>query len=58
MQLIDGGMMAFAAYHALKDKVKYPLTHQMPYMLLKLALEAKDTLVVCWDADTLWKREL
>ena len=57
MQIIDGGMMAFAAFHALKDKVKYPLTHQMPLMLLKLVSEAADTFAVCWDGEHLWKRD-
>lgn len=56
MQLIDGGMMAFAAFHAMKDKVKYPLTYQMPLMILKLVNEAEDTFAVCWDAERLWKR--
>lgn len=56
MQLIDGGMMAFAAFHAMKDEVKYPLTHLMPLMLLKLVNEAEDTFAVCWDAEKLWKR--
>ncbi len=57
MQIIDGGTMAFAAYHALKGKVKHPLTHQMPLMLLKILNESDDTLVVCWDGEALWKRD-
>ena len=57
MQLIDGGMMAFAAFHAMKDKVRFPLTHMMPLMLLKLVTEAQDTFAVCWDAEKLWKRD-
>ncbi len=49
-------MMAFAAFHAMKDKVRYPLTYQMPLMILKLVKEAEDTFAVCWDAERLWKR--
>ncbi|MEM7366609.1 MAG: hypothetical protein AAF525_21545 [Pseudomonadota bacterium] len=58
MQIVDGGTMAFAAYHALKGKVRYPLTHQLPLMLLKMAKESDDSLVVCWDGEDLWKRKL
>ncbi len=58
MQLIDGGMLAFAAFHAMKDKVEYPLTHQMPLMLAKIVAEAEDTFTVFWDAEHLWKRKL
>ena len=57
MQLIDGGMMAFACFHAMNDEVAWPLTYQMPYMLTKLVNEAQDDYAVCWDAQALWKRE-
>lgn len=49
MQLIDGGMFAFAAYHALKKKVKYPLTFQVPRMLRKLVDDVQDTFIVFWN---------
>jgi 5'-3' exonuclease len=57
VQIVDGGMMAFAAYHALKDKVRYPLAYQMPLMLHRIINESADLLVVCWDGESLWKRE-
>ncbi|PDH37623.1 MAG: hypothetical protein CNE99_07975 [OM182 bacterium MED-G24] len=58
MQIIDSGTLAFAAHHALKDQVKYPLTYQLPLMILKIFNESNDCLVVFWDGEDLWKREL
>jgi 5'-3' exonuclease len=57
MQLIDGGMFAFAAYHALKKKMKYPLTFQVPRMLRKLVEDVQDTFIVFWNGENLWRRE-
>jgi len=58
MQIIDGGMIAFSAWHALKARVEWPLTFQVPRMLRPLVEAAQDTCVVCWNGDSLWKREL
>jgi 5'-3' exonuclease len=58
MQLIDGGMIAFAAYHALKKKVSYPLTFQVPRMIRAMLEQAEDTYAVFWNGAHLWKREL
>lgn len=58
MRIVDGGMIAFAAWHALKGKVAWPLTFQVPRMLKRLYAEASDTWVVCWNGERLWKREL
>lgn len=58
MQLIDAGMIAFAAWHALKGRVAWPLTFQVPRMLRPLVSEAADTYALFWNADHLWKREL
>lgn len=57
MQLIDAGMIAFAAWHALKGRIEWPLTYQVPRMLRPLVADAKDTYALFWNADRLWKRE-
>lgn len=57
MQLIDGGMFAFSAFHALKDQRALPLTSQVPLMLARVAAETGDGLAVCWNGERLWKRE-
>ncbi len=57
MQLIDAGMLAFAAWHALKGRVDHPLTFQMPRMLRKLVQEAQDTYTLFWNGERLWKRD-
>lgn len=58
MQIIDGGMIAFSAWHALKGRVDWPLTFQVPRMLRPLVEAAGDTYAVCWNGESLWKREL
>ena len=58
MRIVDGGMIAFAAWHALKGKVAWPLTFQVPRMLRRIFAEAPDTWIVCWNGERLWKREL
>jgi len=58
VQIVDGGMIAFAAWHALKGKVAWPLTFQVPRMLRPLIGESSDTWVVCWNGERQWKREL
>lgn len=55
MQLIDAGMIAFAAFHALHKRVAYPLTRQVPRMLRKLVTEANDGYTLFWNDDHLWK---
>ena len=57
MQLIDAGMIAFSAWHALKGRVGWPLTFQVPRMLRRLVTERPDTYVLCWNGERLWKRE-
>lgn len=57
MLLIDAGMIAFAAFHALKGKVKHPLTRQVPRMLRKLVRETEDMYALFWNDYRLWKRE-
>lgn len=57
MQLIDAGMIAFAAWHALKGRIDWPLTFQVPRMLRPLVAEAEDTYALFWNAERLWKRE-
>lgn len=57
MQLIDAGMIAFAAWHALKGRVEWPLTFQVPRMLRPLVEEADDTYALFWNGDDLWKRD-
>jgi 5'-3' exonuclease len=51
-------MIAFAAWHALKGKIAWPLTFQVPRMLRPLVAESADACVVCWNGGKLWKREL
>lgn len=58
MRIVDGGMIAFSAWHALKGKVEWPLTFQVPRMLRRLIAESADTWIVCWNGENLWKREL
>ena len=43
MQLIDAGMIGFAAFHALKGKVAWPLTFQVPRMMRTLVREQPET---------------
>lgn len=50
-------MVAFAAWHALKGRVEYPLTFQVPRMLRKLVDEVQDTYCLFWNDRHLWKRE-
>ena len=57
MQLVDAGMLAFAAWHALKGRVDRPLTFQVPRMLRSLLREAEDTYALFWNARRLRKRE-
>jgi 5'-3' exonuclease len=57
VQIVDGGMIAFAAWHALKGRVSWPLTFQVPRMLRPLIGASSDTWVVCWNGDRQWKRE-
>lgn len=57
MQLIDAGMVAFAAWHALHGRVGWPLTFQVPRMLRPMIAEAGDTYALFWNAERLWKRE-
>lgn len=58
MQIIDAGMIAFAAYHALKGKVPHPLTFQVPRMLRSMIAEAGEPYALCWNATRLRKVEL
>ena len=58
MQLVDAGMLAFPAYHALAGKVDRPLTYQLPRMVRARVREAEDTYVLFWNAERLRKREL
>ena len=58
MRIVDGGMIAFAAWHALKGKVAWPLTFQVPRMLRRMIADSVDTWVVCWNGENEWKREL
>lgn len=58
MRILDGGMVAFAAWHALKEKVSWPLTFQVPRMLRRMIADKPDTWIVCWNGERLWKREL
>ena len=59
MQIIDAGMLAFAAFHALKGKVSHPLTFQVPRMVRAMLAETPDAYALCWNAarlrkDALW----
>ncbi len=58
MQLVDAGMLAFPAYHALQGKVDHPLTYQLPRMLRARVREVGDTYALFWNADRLRKREM
>ena len=58
MQIIDAGMLAFAAFHALKGKVPHPLTFQVPRMLRALLAEAPDAYALCWNSARLRKEEI
>ena len=58
MQIVDGGMFAFSAWHALKGKVSWPLTFQVPRMLRRIMADSSDTWAVCWNGYHQWKREL
>ena len=57
MQLVDAGMIAFAAWHALKGRVDRPLTFQVPRMLRPLVAKAGDTYALFWNAERQWKKE-
>ncbi|MBW3660489.1 MAG: hypothetical protein KY397_02505 [Gemmatimonadetes bacterium] len=57
MQIVDAGMIAFAAWHALKGRIDWPLVYQVPRMLRPLVEAAEDTYVLCWNGARLWKRE-
>lgn len=57
MRIVDGGMLAFSAWHALKGRVDRPLVYQVPRMLRPLVRDAADTYVLCWNGEDLWKRE-
>jgi len=57
VQLIDAGMVAFAAWHALKGRIDWPLTFQVPRMLRPMIDEAREGYILFWNADRLWKRE-
>lgn len=58
MQIVDAGMLAFAAWHALKTRVDLPLTFHVPRMVRTIVTEAQDTLVLCWNGEDLTKRKL
>jgi len=58
MQLFDAGMLAFPAYHALKGRVEWPLTYQVPRMLRSTLRDARDRYVLCWNSERLRKREM
>jgi 5'-3' exonuclease len=58
MRIVDGGMIAFAAYHVLKGKVRWPLTFQVPRMIRVLAAAADDAFAVVWNPDRVWKEDL
>lgn len=58
MQLIDAGMIAFSAWHALKGRVPWPLTFQVPRMLRPLVSQAGDTYAMFWNGEHLRKRKL
>jgi len=57
MQLVDAGMLAFPAFHALKGRVDRPLTYQVPRMLRSRIRDAADTYALFWNAERLRKRE-
>lgn len=55
--IVDAGMIAFAAFHALKNKVPYPLTFQVPRMLRTLIADDPGPYALCWNAERLRKEE-
>jgi 5'-3' exonuclease len=57
VQLIDAGMIAFAAWHALKGRVEWPLTFQVPRMLRKAINDVEGPYALFWNAERLWKCE-
>ncbi|MGH7572782.1 MAG: hypothetical protein ACREMK_13215 [Gemmatimonadota bacterium] len=57
MQLIDAGMIAFSAWHALKGRIDFPLTFQVPRMLRPLVTKTEDIYALFWNDERLWKRE-
>jgi hypothetical protein len=57
VQLVDAGMIAFAAWHVLKGRVDWPLTYQVPRMLRPLVTQAEDTYALFWNAERQWKKE-
>ena len=57
MQLLDGGMFAFSAFHALKDRRALPLTWQVPLMVAKVVEDTGDGVAVCWNGERQWKRD-
>ena len=58
MRIIDGGMLAFAAYHVLRGKVRWPLTFQVPRMVRVIAAACEDACALVWNPDRVWKEEL
>jgi len=58
VRIIDAGMIAFAAFHALKGKVAWPLTFQVPRMVRSIVARSEDAYVLCWNPDRLWKSDL
>jgi 5'-3' exonuclease len=58
MLILDAGMIAFAAFHALKGKVKWPLTFQIPRMVRALVAPLAEAYVLCWNSERFWKSEL
>jgi DNA polymerase-1 len=58
VRIVDAGMVAFAAFHALRGKVPWPLTFQVPRMIRALLARSEDAYVLCWNPDRLWKSEL
>jgi DNA polymerase-1 len=58
VRVVDGGMVAFSAWHALKKKIAWPLTFQVPRMLRRMMADSADTWIVCWNGEKQWKREL
>jgi 5'-3' exonuclease len=50
-------MYAFSAWHALKGKVEWPLTYQVPRMIRPLIEESGGAWAICWNGEDQWKRE-
>ena len=57
MQLLDGGMFAFSAFHALKDRRALLPTWQGPLMVAKVVEDTGDGVAVCWNGERQWKRD-